>query len=189
MNPLGNDDAGGGDRERLERLYALTRQQVANYVARRCEDPTDRQDVLSEVYLTAWRRLRDAPHQDDLAQAWVVAIARRVLANHLRAGRRRTALNDKVRSIPTSPMSPREESPRPDVLEALNRLGENDREILTLLAWDDLSPQQIAVVLQVRPGTVRVRLHRARERFTHHLAIVQDETRESPAAFSEESIR
>jgi RNA polymerase sigma-70 factor (ECF subfamily) len=45
---------------------------------------------------------------------------------------------------------------------ALGSLSEDYREILLLVAWEQLSPAEIAQSLQLPPGTVRSRLHRAR---------------------------
>ena len=46
--------------------------------------------------------------------------------------------------------------------DALERLAPSDREVLRLVAWESLTPAELAVALGVRPGTARVRLHRAR---------------------------
>ena len=53
---------------------------------------------------------------------------------------------------------------------ALGELSDGDRELLTLTAWEGLSAAEIAVVLDLRPNTVSVRLHRARRRFAAALA-------------------
>jgi RNA polymerase sigma-70 factor (ECF subfamily) len=65
--------------------------------------------------------------------------------------------------------------PRSDaVAEALARLSAKDRELLTLSAWEDLSPAEIAVVLGQRVGVVRVRLHRARKNLRDKLSALPD---------------
>ena len=48
------------------------------------------------------------------------------------------------------------------VAAAMGRLAPADREILRLVEWERLSAAELAVALGVRPGTARVRLHRAR---------------------------
>jgi RNA polymerase sigma-70 factor (ECF subfamily) len=52
---------------------------------------------------------------------------------------------------------------------ALAQLSESDREVLTLIAWEGLSPTQAAAALGVKAATVRVRLHRARRRLARAL--------------------
>jgi RNA polymerase sigma-70 factor (ECF subfamily) len=52
---------------------------------------------------------------------------------------------------------------------ALAQLSESDREVLMLIAWEELSPTQAAAALGVKAATVRVRLHRARRRLARAL--------------------
>lgn len=49
------------------------------------------------------------------------------------------------------------------VAAALARLCPDEREIMQLVEWERLTPAEVAVVLGIRPGTARVRLHRARQ--------------------------
>jgi RNA polymerase sigma-70 factor (ECF subfamily) len=46
--------------------------------------------------------------------------------------------------------------------EALAALFDEEREVLLLVAWEQLTSAEVAVVLDIRPGTARSRLHRAR---------------------------
>ncbi len=55
------------------------------------------------------------------------------------------------------------------VHEALDRMPPDQREVLTLSAWDDLDNREIAVVLGITPAAVAVRLHRARRRLAREL--------------------
>ncbi|MEA5055335.1 MAG: sigma-70 family RNA polymerase sigma factor, partial [Propionicimonas sp.] len=58
----------------------------------------------------------------------------------------------------------------PSTIErALSQLGEADRELLCLVAWEELTPTEIAVAMDLPAGTVRVRLHRARARLSKAL--------------------
>ena len=68
------------------------------------------------------------------------------------------------------------------VAAALRRLGDADREILTLAGWEGLDAGQIAVVLGCSRNAARIRLHRARRRF----AVSLHDTR---TAFAPELIR
>jgi RNA polymerase sigma-70 factor (ECF subfamily) len=52
----------------------------------------------------------------------------------------------------------------------LSTLPDDDRELLTLVAWEGLTPAQAAGVLGLTPGATRVRLHRARTRLRAALA-------------------
>jgi len=114
---------------------------------------------VSETFAAVWRRLDDLP--DEPARiAWVYGVARRVLANQYRSADRRTRLTERLATEPAGGADPEYDL----VHEALETLRPDDREILTLSAWDDLDNDEIAVVLETTPGNVAVRLHRARKR-------------------------
>jgi RNA polymerase sigma-70 factor (ECF subfamily) len=145
-------------RDRFEALYASTREPILAYLLRRVEEPEDAADLLTDVYLVAWRRIDEVPRGDG-ARMWLYGVARRALANHRRGVRRRTALAAALRSV--VPVPPDEDA---GLAAALAALGDTDRELIMLTAWDGLSSAEIAELLGIRAATVRVRLHRARRR-------------------------
>jgi RNA polymerase sigma factor (sigma-70 family) len=164
------------DRERFEQLFATRRMPLLRYLVRRCERPEDAADLLAEVFLVAWRRIRDVPAGDG-GRLWLYGVARKVLANQRRRTRAETGLAvelaDALRLEAAAPEPVRDG--RLELLAgALAELGEGDRELLTLTAWEDLSPAQIAVVLHRPVGVVRVRLHRARARLRERLARAEE---------------
>ena len=54
---------------------------------------------------------------------------------------------------------------------ALAELSEQDREIVTLTAWEGLAPREIARVMGISANVVRIRLHRARARIKKQLDV------------------
>jgi RNA polymerase sigma-70 factor (ECF subfamily) len=91
------------------------------------------------------------------------------MANQTRGNQRRVGLHEKLRTaLATVP------TPEPDhadtlaalqpIAVALAELGADDREVLHLAAWEELTAPEIAVVLGIPATTVRTRLHRARNR-------------------------
>jgi RNA polymerase sigma-70 factor (ECF subfamily) len=130
------------------------------------EQPEDAADVVAETFLVAWRRGPELPAGDE-ARLWLYGVARRVLANHHRGGQRRERLGERLRQriLATVAADPGAEVPeRLAVQAALGRLGEVDREVLTLTVWEGLQPREVATVLGVSPEAVRTRLSRARGR-------------------------
>jgi len=155
---------GQGERvERFRAIYDAAYPRVMAYALRRGRTREDALDVVSETFIVAWRRLDDIP--DDVRRIpWVYGVARRVLANHYRASTRRDRLVARLENDPGSA------TPGFDAVhEALDALRPDDREILTLSAWDDLDNDEIAVVLGITPAAVAVRLHRARTRLAREL--------------------
>ena len=155
------------DRLRLETLFAKHAGAVRAYALRRI-DSASAEETVSEVFLIAWRRLSELP-EDPLP--WLLACARRVLANQRRATRRRLALLERVAEARDHEPIELDGAPLGDrALErALAELSEDDRELLLLSAWDRLAPEQLAATLGCSRGTLAVRLHRARRRLAHAL--------------------
>jgi len=150
------------DDERFDAVFRATYARVLGYARRRAPDAVA-QDVAAETYAIAWRRRRRLP-SDDLVLAWLLAIARRALANQSRSERRRLRLSRRLAEAPRAPTDPAPSADGPDVHTAMAALSGADRELLRLAYWDDLSPAQIAQVVGVSPSTASVRLHRARRR-------------------------
>ncbi len=153
------------ERERLEALYTDHADAVYAY-ARRRTDATAAQDIVMEVFVVACRRLDRVPEQ---AMPWLLACARRVLANHRRGAARNEALIDRLAA--SASVGPGSSSEMTDLVwTALTELAERDREVLLLSAWEGLEPAQIATVLACSRTAAAVRLHRARKRLATALA-------------------
>ena len=149
---------------RFRLLYDAAYPRILAYALRRARSREDAFDALSETFTVVWRRLDDVPG-DERQIAWVYGVARRVLANQYRGADRRRRLDERM-AVTATPAAD------PDlglVHEALDRLRPDDREILTLSAWDDLDNDEIAVVLGITAAAAAVRLHRARRRLAVEL--------------------
>jgi RNA polymerase sigma factor (sigma-70 family) len=156
---------------RFTRIYDLTYRRLLGYVVRRVDQPADAADVLADIFLVAWRRMDEIPDDPDYVY-WLYGVARRAVANHRRGLRRREAATDRLRSqfaAMIALVDAPQETAHPALLTALARLSEEDRELLTLTSWDELSATEVARVLDIKPGTARVRLHRARARLRSEL--------------------
>ena len=158
MRPHQYQDSTG--REQLEDLFRHHEPAVIAYVRRRApEDIVD--DIVSETFLVAWRRLDRVPEP---ALPWLLGVARRVLSTHRRGDRRRRALYSRLAATQSGSMSARSDDGEDRALAALATLTEKDREALMLIAWEGLTPAQAAVVLNEPAVRFRVRLHRAKRR-------------------------
>lgn len=159
-------------RARFENIYNEYSGLILAYAARRTSSAEDAADVVAETFAVAWRRFDKVPRGEE-ARPWLYAVARRVLANQARGARRRTWLNDRViaefaRSLSYSDQTG-DGGETARISAAFTALSDADRELLTLVGWDDLDREDIATVLGCSVATVRVRLHRARSRFESSL--------------------
>ncbi|KUO06816.1 RNA polymerase sigma factor, partial [Streptomyces sp. DSM 15324] len=148
----------------LEALYTAHADRVLAYLLHRTDRETA-QDILSETFVLAWRKSGAVPGD---ALPWLLASARRLLANRVRSDQRHRALTDRL-----AVMADRAGSveigdaigTRAEVAAALSALSEQDREVLVLSAWYGLTAKQAAVVMGCTATAFAVRLHRARKRF------------------------
>ena len=150
-----------------ERFVELWRQygpRVLAYALRHV-DPDSAQDVLSETFLTAWRRLADVPNQP---LPWLLVVARNTIANVRRSSARQARLVTELERLqqvaePAAaadvPLTQREA-----VLARLAELTPREREALLLVTWDGLSPKQASTVADCSLPAFHVRLFRARQR-------------------------
>ena len=159
-------------RRRVEQIYAANHAAITGYVLRRTDNPDDAADVIAETFLTCWRRLDDVPDGGN-TRLWLYGVARRVLANHHRADRRRTALADRLRADLAAYRTREYSGELATITAAFRSLPAADQELLALAAWEGLTTGQIAAVLGCSPNAVRIRRHRARRRFTALLATGQ----------------
>lgn len=168
------------DRRRFEDAYHAHSAAIVAYVARRT-DPTTAADVVSETFMVAWRRVGDLPLADG-QRAWLITIARNVLANARRSDRRRlrlvhrasSELERTIRDMATEPGAP-VTGVDSSLMAALDVLDPDDRELLTLLAWDRLDRREISEVLGCSNEALRTRIHRARVRFRRVLDDLDDQ--------------
>jgi len=155
-------------REAFEQLFNAHYWAVRAYVLRRAPAASV-EDVVADTFLVAWRRL-DSLNEDPLP--WLFGVARRVLANQLRAERRRGALTTRLVSL--LPARPPDWDPpaamRHELAVAMVRLSPPEREALLLVAWEGLEPARAARAVGCSPAAFRGRLHRARRHVTAALA-------------------
>jgi RNA polymerase sigma-70 factor (ECF subfamily) len=155
---------------RFRAVYDMNYHRVLGYVLRRATTREDAEDVVAETFLTAWRRLEEAPYGEG-ARLWLYGVARNALANQRRGERRRERLSGRLQAEPIP--APRHHADSQGQLgpaaAAFARLKADDRELLALVAWEELDPGEIATVLGCSRNAARIRLHRARRRLAREL--------------------
>ncbi|HEV7771058.1 MAG TPA: sigma-70 family RNA polymerase sigma factor [Solirubrobacterales bacterium] len=173
---------------RFRRLYREQGQALLAYALRRVENPEAAADVVAETFLVAWRRFGEVP-VDGGARLWLYAVARRVIANLNRSERRRTRLGKRLAESLRTELATRAApgGEAAEVLRAMGGLGDEDRELLLLVSWEELSPGQAATVLGISSLAARSRLHRARRRLRVLLEERESTGRRNPELDTEES--
>lgn len=140
---------------------------LQRYLLRRAPRP-DAEDALSEILLSVWRRIDDAPIDRPLP--WCYGIARRTLANQRRGQRRAVRLVERLQSEPAEHQpDPGEALGDPQLEHALRQLNDQDQEIVRLWAWEQLEPREIAVALEISPNAAALRLSRAKKKLSQEM--------------------
>ena len=159
----------------VEQLFADHARAVRAYALRRVDSATA-DDVVSDVFVVAFRRLEAIPEP---SLPWLLATARKIIANQRRATSRREALNADLQSLQTGVWRDQHGDDHA-LLAGLARLSERDREAILLVAWEELDPASAAAVVGCSRATFSVRLHRARRRLA--AAMVQQRRSEGSSS-------
>ena len=117
---------------------------------------------MQETWIAVLKRVRTLGDPVWFA-AWAHRIVRNKCADHFRRADRRRHLADSLAERHRANGVSLREDRRDDVAEALRRLPLDRRELLMLKYVEDLNSLEIAVVLGVPAGTIKSRLHHARE--------------------------
>ncbi len=129
-------------------------------------DPEVAEDLVQDTYLRAWRSLPRF-RADSSAHTWVLAIARRVAADHVRSARRKRRIAELPPPEPASP----DETGAVDVGLLMAGLDEDRRLAMYLTQTLGLSYGEAAVVCGCPVGTIRSRVARARSELVDGLRI------------------
>lgn len=160
-----------GDADAFGLLFERYAKLIFNYCLRRIGNWATAQDMLSVVFLEAWRR-RDKELPADKVLPWLYGIATNVLRNQRRSERRFATALSRLPSVEVEPDFAERAAERLDseqqareVLSLLRKLTKREQDVLFLCVGMELSYQDAAFALGVPIGTVRSRLSSARARF------------------------
>ncbi|HEY7042827.1 MAG TPA: SigE family RNA polymerase sigma factor [Nocardioidaceae bacterium] len=131
-----------------------------------CGDQGDAEDVVQEAFVKAMSQ-RSAFGRLDNPEAWLRTVALNLLRNRWR----RSAVFRRL--MPRLPGSQHQVELSPDrvaVIEALRKLDQPLREVVTLHHIGDLPVEEVARTLGIPSGTVKARLVRGRAVLAEHLA-------------------
>lgn len=148
----------------FERLLAEHRTAAERYVRFRLSSRSDADDVLQEVYLTAYRRF-DQLKNKDAFKAWLISIARSKCTDYFRE--KAAQLDIPLEAMEDHALSASRHGPteQATVRETLGLLGDKDKQILYLFFWKELPQAEIAKRLNIPVGTVKSRLYTAKQNF------------------------
>lgn len=136
---------------------------------RYASNPSEAEDIAQDALLRAWRR-RSTLRESDRRNQWLGTIVRNeAFRQHARVRPDPTATIETYEGAEDAQVLATVE--RADLHAALKRLSEKDRQLLELRYNEDLTQSAIARKLGIPEGTVKVRLHRARDKLRRAYAL------------------
>ena len=148
----------------FESQLARVRSGVERYVLFRVDNAADAEDVFQEVCLTAYRKYGQLQNKEAF-KAWLLSIARNKCSDYFR--RKGRFQEVPLEEVPESQLSYGRQgiTVQAVVADTMDRLADRDRQILDLYFWQELPQAEIARRLGIPVGTVKSRLHHAKDQF------------------------
>jgi RNA polymerase sigma-70 factor, ECF subfamily len=148
----------------FRRLVDAYERRLLYFLLRFVQGAEDALDVLQDVWLTVYRRL-PALRAPEAFRVWLYQIAHDKAVSHVRGQRRQARAREELQELRAA--EPEEAVPAAESAELVHRalqlLSLEHREVLTLHFLEDLRLEEIAEVLRCPLGTVKSRLHYAKQ--------------------------
>ncbi|MEV0648074.1 sigma-70 family RNA polymerase sigma factor [Phytomonospora sp. NPDC050363] len=162
----------GTDPAAFESFYRAHVTAVQRFVARRVAEPFLAGDLVAEVFLAAIGSAKSYRPSRGTPRNWLYGVARNVIGAEMKRQARSLAGASRafgMRRLDSDDLARAEEridaeARGRELYRAMDGLPRGERAVLELVALEGLDVAEAAQVLGIRPGTARVRLHRARRR-------------------------
>jgi RNA polymerase sigma-70 factor (ECF subfamily) len=166
-------EASRRETDRFGLLYDRYAAMLYRYACRRLGPAEIAEDVVADTFLAAFRRRGDYNLDRPDARPWLFGIATKEIARRRRTEEAHYRAMSRAMSRPEAAdvsegfadrvsAAVSAQATRGALAAALSRLKPADRDVLLLIAWSELSYEEVADSLGIKIGTVRSRLHRAR---------------------------
>ncbi len=150
--------------DEFEHLLNQNKLAFERFVKFRISNFSDAEDILQDVYFTAYKNWEQLKEKESF-KAWVVSIARHKCNDYYRTQAKFSEIpidNLVETELLQTRLGYAEASFIEDILDSLS---DKDKQILHLTYWEELPQNQIAKALDIPLGTVKSRLHAAKQNF------------------------
>jgi RNA polymerase sigma-70 factor, ECF subfamily len=162
----------------FDRHFAAVQRYLARRVGKARAD-----DLAAQTFVVAFERRRVFDREATSARPWLFGIANNLMRNEVRAERRLLRALARLDAASAEDLADEAEralsradaaSALAEIAGALAALDDDQRDVLLLYAWGELTYEEIAQALAIPTGTVRSRLSRARSTLQTALAHATD---------------
>lgn len=166
-----------GDNDAFGRLYDEYSQTVYRYVLFRVSDHCLAEDITSETFLRALRRIASISYQGRDVAAWFITIAKNLILDHIKSSRNRLEVptSEVTDHLPAkgSHAGPEHQvlldATNDELLQCIRQLNPDQRECIRLRFLKDMSVTETAIAMQRNEGAVKALQHRAVRRLAQLL--------------------
>lgn len=156
-----------GDREAFSEIYKIYFVKIFRYCKFNINDEFEAQDICQETFVKAWKSIQkfDSDRGDWSIQAFLFKIARNLIIDKSRK-KRELHINE-YQEIETNEdfYKDIERKNNIDIVkQVLDRLEETERQIIILRFFEEMDTKEIANILNIKDGALRVRLHRTMDK-------------------------
>lgn len=158
-------EAQKGESECFGRLYDHYIPQIYRFVLMKINHRQEAEDLVHEVFLSAWQNLDSYSHQGFPFSSWLYQIARNKVIDHYRLKKPMTQLEDvdegfvKIAAVVEHNLDANLDLKR--IYGALNQLTPDQKDVIIMRFVEDLSHQEISAAMDRSEGAVRLLQHRA----------------------------
>jgi RNA polymerase sigma-70 factor (ECF subfamily) len=155
--------AAGGDQKAYETLFNEYFPKISRFVALRVESRVVAEDLTADIFVKVWETLRENQEVASFSN-WLYTVARNKIIDHYRTKKSYSDLfelenlleyeDNIVEAIDLTIASKK-------FLQVLDRLSPDQQQVIRLKFLEDLDNEEIAVIMDKTPGTIRVIQHRA----------------------------
>ncbi len=154
--------ASSGDIEAFGNLYTIYVEQIYRYVFYQVKDKMTAEDITEEVFIKAWRAIDSCKGRGETFSSWLYRIAHNYTIDVLRSRQKRLARETEVTAdISYSKQEAEVRLKRQELLEAVARLPQNQKQVIILKFIEGLDNQEIGQVMNKNQGAIRVLQMRA----------------------------
>lgn len=154
--------AQGGDRDAYGKIYGIFYKRIWRYCHFNTQDRELSQDICQETFIKAWKAIPSfSIKKGGSLQAFLFRIARNLIIDNSR--KKKTASLENYENLASNEdlaenVDRKDENKK--LKEAMAKLNERDRQIVVLHYFEEMSGAEIARVVGIREGALRVRTHR-----------------------------
>jgi len=154
--------ASSGDIEAFGNLYTIYVERIYRYVFYQVKDKMTAEDITEEVFIKAWRAIDSCKGRGETFSSWLYRIAHNCTIDALRSRQKRLARETEVTAdVSYSKQEAEVRLKRQELLEAVARLPQNQKQVIILKFIEGLDNQEIGQVMNKNQGAIRVLQMRA----------------------------